>query len=237
MFYNEEKEVFCINYVGNYIKKYRGKTSLRTFAEKCGISHTHLDSIEKGIDPRTGKPVSVTVETLKKIAKAMNMTINDLLIESGEVKIEDLTFDNADHIDLKLNTVKIPIFGTIKAGVPLESQTDIIEYMDIPKDWTKGGKTLFGLQLSGDSMYPKYQDKEIVIFEQTNDLETYKNKDCAVMVNHTESTFKKVLINDKGMVLQPYNSSYDIMMFSNEEIKNLPITILGVARKKVSDID
>lgn len=109
--------------------------------------------------------------------------------------------------------------------------------MDISKEWSKGGKSLFGLQLSGDSMYPKYQDKEIVIFEQTNDLETYKNKDCAVMINHTESTFKKVLINDKGIVLQPYNTNYDIMMFSNEEIKNLPITILGVARKKVSDIE
>lgn len=78
-----------MNYIGNYIRNYRGKTSLRAFAEKCGISHTHLDSIEKGFDPRTGKPVKVTVETLKKIANAMNMTVNELLIESGDVNITD----------------------------------------------------------------------------------------------------------------------------------------------------
>lgn len=223
-----------MNYIGNYIKKYRGNMSLREFATKCGISHTHLDSIEKGIDPRTNKPVSVTVDTLKKIANAMNMTVNDLLIVSGEVNLSELVYDNAEVID---NTIKIPVYGSIKAGIPLESQNDIIEYMDIPKDWAKGEKQLFGLQLSGDSMYPKYQDKEVVIFEQAHDIESYKNKDCAVMINHTESTFKKVLINEQGIVLQPYNTAYDIMMYSNNDIEKLPIVILGKAIKKVSDIE
>ena len=109
--------------------------------------------------------------------------------------------------------------------------------MNIPKNWSASDKKLFGLKISGDSMYPKYQDGEIVIFEQTNDIETYKNKDCAVMINGTESTFKKVLVNDRGIVLQPYNENYSIMMFSIDEVNSLPITILGVARKKVSDIE
>lgn len=78
--------MLCIkNKLGEFIRKYRGKQSLREFASKCGISHTHLDSIEKGIDPRTGKSVRITIETLKKIANAMNMSVNDLLIQSGEV--------------------------------------------------------------------------------------------------------------------------------------------------------
>lgn len=224
-----------MNYIGNYIKKYRGDMSLRTFAEKCGISHTHLDSIEKGYDPRTGKPVSVTIETLKKIAAAMNMSVNDLLLKSGDVKLEDLVYDNASYIDL-VKTIKIPIYASIKAGVPLESQADIIEYMDVPSDWAKGEKNLFGLKLSGDSMFPKYQDGEVVIFEQNNDLEKIKNKDCAVMINHTESTFKKVLINDNGIILQPYNASYEMMVFSKDDVENLPIIVLGIAIKKVSDI-
>lgn len=228
------KEVLSINYIGNYIKKYRGNMSLREFASKCGISHTHLDSIEKGVDPRTDKSVSVTIETLKKIASAMNMTVNDLLIKSGEVSLGDLVYDNAKPMT---ESIKIAIYGTIKAGVPLESQNDIVDYMEIPKDWAKGNKQLFGLQISGDSMFPKYQDGEIVIFEQTNDMQSYKNKDCAVMINHTESTFKKVLIKEQGIVLQPYNASYDVMMYSNEEIKKLPIVVLGRAIKKVSDIE
>ncbi len=97
MFYNElVKEELLLNYVGEYIRKYRGKTSLRDFAEECGISHTYLDSIEKGYDPRTGKTVNVTVETLKKIAKAMGMSINDLLLVSGDVRLEDLVYKEDD---------------------------------------------------------------------------------------------------------------------------------------------
>ena len=79
------------NNLGCYIRKYRGNQSLREFAKKCGISHTHLDSIEKGIDPRSGKSVRVTIDTLEKIAKAMNMTINELLIKSGEVSEESIS--------------------------------------------------------------------------------------------------------------------------------------------------
>lgn len=65
--------------IGKIIKKYRGNLSLRDFAKKCDISHSHLDSIEKGIDPRNGKPVRVTLDTLTKIANAMNMSINELI--------------------------------------------------------------------------------------------------------------------------------------------------------------
>lgn len=62
------------NKLGNYIRERRGDRSLREFAVLCDISHTHLDSIEKGYDPRTGKKVSVTVEVLNKIAAALGVT-------------------------------------------------------------------------------------------------------------------------------------------------------------------
>lgn len=162
-----------------------------------------------------------------KIADLFNVELKDLIQNN-------IIYDNAEVIK---DTIKIAIYGSIKAGIPLESQNDIVDYMDIPREWVKGGRQLFGLKISGDSMYPKYQDGEIVIFEHTDDMETYKGKDCAVMINHTESTFKKVLVNEQGIVLQPYNASYNIMMFSKDEVDNLPITILGVARKKVSDIE
>ena len=219
-----------MNYIGNFIRKYRGDMSLRDFAEKCGISHTHLDSIEKGIDPRTGKPVSVTVETLKKIANAMGMTINDLLIQSGDVKIEDLQFDNANIVDIPSNTVKIPVLGIIKAGIPIEAQQDIIDYVEIPKDWTRGGKEYYGLKISGDSMYPKYDNDDIVIFLKTN--EVISGKDCAVMVNGFDATFKKVLFQNDSIILQPYNSNYQVQMFNKEQIEQLPVKIIGIAKEK-----
>lgn len=61
------------------VRAARGDLSLREFAKKCGISHTHLDSIEKGVDSRTGKPVSVSVDTLVKLASGIGCTAHELI--------------------------------------------------------------------------------------------------------------------------------------------------------------
>lgn len=81
-------------------------------------------------------------------------------------------------------------------------------------------------------MSPKYQENDIVVFEFNEDVEQYKNKDVAVMINGTESTFKKILINEQGIILVPYNNSYDMMIFSKEQVEQLPIKVVGIAREK-----
>ena len=225
-----------MNYIGDFIKKYRGDMSLREFAEKCDISHTHLDSIEKGYDPRTGKPVRVTVDTLKKIASAMNMSVNDLLIQSGDVKIEELNFDNATFNKIENKITKIPVLGVIKAGTPIEAQENIIEYVDIPEEWTKGNKKYYGLKIQGDSMYPKYEENDIVIFEQTEDFIKANKKDCAVMVNGDDATFKNVTITESGITLIPLNinnsDGYQPTFYDKEQIKSKPVRIIGIAKEK-----
>ena len=160
-----------------------------------------------------------------KIADIFQVSLEKLIGSS-------MIYDNAEVVDIDSDIVKIPVYGTIKAGIPIESQSDIIDYIDIPKEWTRGDKKFYALKISGDSMFPKYNENDIVIFEQNDDKELYNGKDCAVMINGTESTFKKVLLNEQGIVLQPYNTAYDIMMYSNEQIEQLPIKVVGIAREK-----
>lgn len=124
--------MLCIkNNLGEFIKQYRGKQSLREFASKCGISHTHLDSIEKGIDPRSGKAVRITIDTLKKIAKAMNMSINELLIKSGEVSDEQIKevgkVKNTQAID-KFSSEDIEILKLLK-DLDKEKKQSIINFI------------------------------------------------------------------------------------------------------------
>ena len=65
-----------INKLAKFVREKRDGMSLRDFAKLCGdISHTQIDSIERGVDPRTGKPVKPTVETLAKIAKGTGVSI------------------------------------------------------------------------------------------------------------------------------------------------------------------
>lgn len=160
-----------------------------------------------------------------KIAELFHVSLEKLIGQS-------MIYDNAELVELETDIIKIPVYGTIKAGIPIESQSDIIDYIDIPREWTRGGKKFYGLKISGDSMFPKYSEDDIVIFEQNEDKELYNGKDCAVMINGTESTFKKVLLNDQGIVLQAYNMAYGIQMYSKEDVINKPIKIVGIAREK-----
>lgn len=167
----------------------------------------------------------------KKICFALDEDPNEVWEEINNRFLNNLTFDNAEYVDTS-DIIQIPVFGTIKAGILIESQNDITEYVEIPKSWVKGGKKFFGLKISGDSMFPKYDENDIVIFQQNNDLDLFNGKDVAVMINHTESTFKKIHVNEQGIVLQPYNSAYDFMMFSKEQVEQLPIKVVGVAVEK-----
>lgn len=67
------------NKLGIFLKEKRGNISLRDFASKLDISHTYLDSLEKGYDARNKKPVRVTVDTLSKIAKALDEPLEKLV--------------------------------------------------------------------------------------------------------------------------------------------------------------
>lgn len=177
---------------------------------------------------------SPIMEDVLKVSELFNIELTDLLLK-------DLRFDNAEFVDISSDTVQIPVLGTIKAGIAIEAQQDILEYIDIPKNWIKGGKTFYGLKISGDSMYPKYQEKDIVIFEHTNDYTIANKKDVAVMVNGFDATFKNITITESGITLVPLNlnnsDNYQPTFYSNEQIENLPVKIVGIAREKRTKID
>ena len=66
------------NTFGKYIKQLRGDKSIRCAAKDIGISHTYLDTLEKGIDKRTNSVISPSVVTVNKVANYYNVSFNDL---------------------------------------------------------------------------------------------------------------------------------------------------------------
>ena len=126
-------------------------------------------------------------------------------------------------------SVRIPVLGRIPAGIPIEAIEDIIDYEEIPADWTAGGKEYFALLIQGDSMSPKYLDGDVVIFLKAVDCDN--GAECAVFVNGDDATFKKVRKNMDGITLFPLNPEYDPSYYSNEDIETLPVTVVGIAKE------
>ena len=194
--------------------------NLRYLRENKGISKSELSKRinvnQSTISRWENEEMGVTVDNAYDVANYFNISMADLV---GK----DLSFDNAEIVDVFHDVVQIPVLGTIKAGVAIEAQQDIIEYVDIPKEWTKGGKKFYGLLISGDSMMPKYQEKDIVIFEYTNDYITANKKDCAVMVNGYDATFKNITVTEDGITLVPLNinnsDNYAPTFYNREQIQ------------------
>lgn len=78
-------------------------------------------------------------------------------------------------------------------------------------------------------MSPTYLDGDTIILEKVDDCES--GQDCVVMVNGNDGTFKRVFKNENGVILQPLNPEYQPLVFSNKQIINLPVRIIGVAKE------
>ena len=173
---------------------------LKALRENAGYSQAQLARIlnvrqstvamwENG----TNKPQNAKLEQLATI---FNVTTDYLL---GRVELEPW--------HPPASSVKIKVYGTVPAGVPLEANEDIIGAEEIPAEWTHGGKEFFGLRVKGDSMYPKYMDNDIIIVRKQNTCES--GQDCVVYINGYDATLKQVkLLPDGGVRLQPLNPSY-----------------------------
>lgn len=71
--------------IGKLLKELRGNESLREASKRIGISHTYLDTIEKGFDKRSGRHVNPSPDTLRLISKAYNYPYIKLLRLAGYI--------------------------------------------------------------------------------------------------------------------------------------------------------
>lgn len=74
------------------ITKFRMEQGLsqREFAKRCNLSHNTIHLLEKGINPRSGKPLIPDTITYKKIANGMGITMDELFT----------TLDQTEYVSL-----------------------------------------------------------------------------------------------------------------------------------------
>lgn len=119
---------------------------------------------------------------------------------------------------------RIPVLGTVPCGVPMEAVEDVLDWEEIPLRMSKTG-VFFGLRVKGDSMSPRIQEGDILIVKQVSDAES--GDVVIAKVNGDDACCKKLIKQDGGIVLQSFNPSYAPMFFSNQEIMEKPVQIVG----------
>ena len=137
--------------------------------------------------------------------------------------------EKSDLIEEKSNItisqgIKIPVLGSVPAGVPITAVEDILDYEEIPQLWANQGE-FFALKIKGDSMEPRMQSGDVVIVRQQSSADS--GDTVIVLINGDEATCKKLEKTSNGIMLISTNTKYSPMFFSHEEINKLPVVILG----------
>lgn len=118
----------------------------------------------------------------------------------------------------------IPVIGTIPAGTPVEAIEEILDYEEISPQMASQGEH-FALKIKGQSMEPKISDSDVVIVRKQDDCDS--GDVAVVFVNGNEATVKRIKKEPSGIMLIPSNPSYEPKFYSNEQVENLPVRIIG----------
>lgn len=135
---------------------------------------------------------------------------------------------NIEQIE-PINSIKIPVVGRIPAGTPIEAIEDIIEYIDIPENWTNGNKEYFGLIVRGDSMYPLLLDGDTVVIKRQESAES--GDICACYINGYDATLKRISLTEHSITLKPENPNYPPKTYTHPGEVTIAGKVIEVRRK------
>lgn len=122
------------------------------------------------------------------------------------------------------SAVSIKVLGRVAAGIPINAIEEIIDTEEISEELAKTGE-FFGLQIHGDSMEPRICEGDVVIVRQQSDAES--GDIVIALVNGDDATCKRLRKYRDGIELISNNPSYEPMFFSQKDINDKPVRIIG----------
>lgn len=175
--------------------------------------------------------------TLREIATAMGVsslaTVHEhlmALVDKGLIK-RDIgrrrSIDIVGPVNFSEKGVDVPILGFIAAGSPIEAYTDPNATMSIPGTFTSSKKSVFVLQVRGESMIEDHiNDGDYVVIEQT---EHANNGDIVVaLLDNGMATLKRFFKEATRIRLEPANAKMQPIFVKNVRIQG---KVVGLIRR------
>lgn len=220
-----------------YLRKQHG-WSQEHLANLLGYkNYTSIQKWESGVaEPRFATVQSlaqlfgVDIDTLThenlELDGAMNMIDSMLKNETRKMlAATNKAFEEKFGITPLNPPTRIPVFSYVSAGSGCFAESNIEEYIDISESLAKRGEH-FAVYVKGDSMSPDIKDQDIVVVRKQDYADD--GEIVVAVVNGDEGFCKRLVIYDNSVGLVSNNPAYKPMIFSKEEVENLPVRIMGV---------
>ena len=181
------------------------------FADKLGMNARTYASYERG-----ERDISTAV--LLNICKALNISSDTLL---GNSKTKSTHSKPQTAIEIRANTVPVPLVGRVAAGLSCHAEDNIEGYILTDSEILHEGYDYFWLTVTGDSMEPELHDGDRVLVREQETLDS----ECiaVVRIDGEDGVVKKVRIDRDKITLTSVNPYYPPRIFEREEMNNIAV--------------
>lgn len=195
------------------------KVSPSRAAEDVGLSRAAPNGWKSGAVPRDTQ--------LKKLADYFGCTVEDL--KGIKTKAPDIT----------RSFVTFQIIGEVAAHYGSFGSEDWTNgKIDIPESWLHGRSMsdYFVLRVSGDSMYPTYQDGDLVLVLKQSTMD-HSGQIGVVIYDDDKATLKRIeyVMGENWMRLIPINTQYPPVTIRDERLEHC--RVLGIPKKLIRNIE
>lgn len=184
--------------------------TMKQVADKVGVSEGTISRWE------SGKIADMRRDKIMAYAQALNISPAIIM---GWDNVDSSSTSESIHAGKR-----IPVLGSVAAGIPIDAIEDVLDWEDISEDMAKTGE-FFGLRIKGDSMQPRIVEGDVVIVRQQPDADS--GDVVIVQVNGDKATCKRLAKYSSGISLISFNPAYEPMNYTNQQIEQLPVTIIG----------
>lgn len=193
-------------------------------AEKSGLDKAQISQYKNG----KYEPMQ---DALYKLAKALDVNVAwlmgyDVPMEMNHFELNQkfMAYELGSDVFRISKGIKVPVVGEVAAGHPIFAEENYIGSEDVSEELCQSGQ-VFGLKIKGDSMSPRIAEGDTVIVRQQDDAES--GDIVIVLVNGDTATCKRLMKYAEGISLISFNPAYEPMYFSNKDIVEKPVRIIG----------
>ena len=158
------------------------------------------------------------------LAEALGVTPSVLMgWEDDDKKVDDqLSFVNINR--------QIPIFESVSAGFGTSANDYILGYMPLYIHSDLEADNTIAIKVSGNSMYPKIEDGDIIVVHKQYEVE---NKKIAVIKIDDDYFVKQFIKESNKVILHSLNPEYQDRVFVGEQMNR--VEIVGIVKQIIKE--
>lgn len=191
------------------LREERGLT-LTEFSKILNVDKAALSRIEHGFrDPKS--------DFLQACSSYLNVSVDEILGLTKGSKSSNKPSNLLQH-------TYIPLYYDTNVNHCLDPKKVSTETLVIPSS-SSHDHSLFALKITNSSMEPQVYSGDIAIIQRQDRVKS--GHFAALSIMNKEIILRIIHLSSTGMTIQAYRNNSTVQFFSNKEIEELPIKIIG----------